>query len=157
MKIAILGATGRTGRQIVALALEAGHEVRALCRRPDALAAHPSLTLIVGALKSPAFQQTVDGCEAVISALGPGPDEPRVCSTAAEQAVAYAVKRYISISGAGLDFFGYMHNPYEGHSPASIRRLQERLAQHVTLTPWSPPDPFPPDTTAEPPAQMTLF
>ena len=65
--------------------------------------------------------------------------------------------RIAQINGAGLDFFGYMHNPYEGHSPASIRRLQERLAQHLTLPPWSPPDPFPPDTTAEPPAQMTLF
>jgi uncharacterized protein YecE (DUF72 family) len=27
----------------------------------------------------------------------------------------------------GIDVYGYFHNPYEGHSPASVRRLYERL------------------------------
>lgn len=52
----------------------------------------------------------------------------------------------------GLDVYGYMHNPYEGHSPASLRRLQTRLAAHVPLPPWPPAG-----TPSEPPAQMTLF
>jgi uncharacterized protein YecE (DUF72 family) len=52
----------------------------------------------------------------------------------------------------GLDIYGYMHNPYEGHSPASVRRLQERLAALVPLPPWPPPD-----STAEATGQLSLF
>lgn len=54
--------------------------------------------------------------------------------------------------GRGLDIYGYMHNPYEGHSPASVRRLAERLAPLVSLPPWPP-------TTAPPadPGQLSLF
>lgn len=37
---------------------------------------------------------------------------------------------------AGVSVFGYMHNPYEGHSPASVRRLMERLTGY--LPPWPP-------------------
>jgi putative NADH-flavin reductase len=35
MKIFVLGPTGRTGQQIVAQALEAGHEVTAFARSPS--------------------------------------------------------------------------------------------------------------------------
>ncbi len=35
---------------------------------------------------------------------------------------------------AGITVFGYMHNPYEGHAPASVRRLGERLGEY--LPPW---------------------
>ncbi|RIK44097.1 MAG: hypothetical protein DCC55_03525 [Chloroflexi bacterium] len=54
--------------------------------------------------------------------------------------------------GSNLDIYGYMHNPYEGHSPASVRRLEERLAPLVPLAPW-PPAASPP---AEP-GQLSLF
>lgn len=36
----------------------------------------------------------------------------------------------------GKDVFGYMHNPYEGHSPASVRRLKRLLASSISLPPW---------------------
>jgi hypothetical protein len=29
-----------------------------------------------------------------------------------------------------------MHNPYEGHSPASVRRLKHLLASCISLPPW---------------------
>lgn len=38
----------------------------------------------------------------------------------------------------GKEVFGYMHNPYEGHSPASVRRLKDLLAQRMTLPAWPP-------------------
>jgi uncharacterized protein YecE (DUF72 family) len=38
----------------------------------------------------------------------------------------------------GKEVFGYMHNPYEGHSPASVRRLRALLSQRMTLPPWPP-------------------
>ncbi|MEZ4618530.1 MAG: DUF72 domain-containing protein [Caldilineaceae bacterium] len=49
-------------------------------------------------------------------------------------------ERLALLLSADIDIFGYMHNPYEGHSPASLRRLQERLAQHVTVPVWPPAD-----------------
>ena len=39
MKIAVLGATGPSGLQVVEEALERGHEVTALVRNPDKLTA----------------------------------------------------------------------------------------------------------------------
>ncbi|MBX3013374.1 MAG: DUF72 domain-containing protein [Caldilineaceae bacterium] len=68
-----------------------------------------------------------------------------------EQLDQWAI-RIAQLQAANVDFFGYMHNPYEGHSPASLRRLQERLAQQVSLLPW-PPEGDPPMS----PAQMSLF
>jgi uncharacterized protein YecE (DUF72 family) len=49
----------------------------------------------------------------------------------------------------GLTTYGYMHNPYEGHSPASVRRLKNRLATLVDLPPW------PLDEAA--PGQLSFF
>lgn len=37
MKIAIIGATGGTGRKVVERALELGHEVIAVARRPEVI------------------------------------------------------------------------------------------------------------------------
>ncbi|MEM7657658.1 MAG: NAD(P)H-binding protein, partial [Bacteroidota bacterium] len=38
MKICLLGATGRSGRALLTQALEAGHDVRAVARKPNRLA-----------------------------------------------------------------------------------------------------------------------
>ena len=73
--LAILGATGRTGRRLVADALAAGHAVRALARRPEALAelAHPRLTVIAGdACDVGAVSHAIGEADAVLSALGGG-------------------------------------------------------------------------------------
>lgn len=49
MRIAIFGASGRTGRPLVEQALEAGHEVRALVRDPSKLTeSHGRLAVIRG-------------------------------------------------------------------------------------------------------------
>lgn len=60
--------------------------------------------------------------------------------------------RLTQLYTAGGAVYGYMHNPYEGHSPASLRRLQTRLAAQIPLPAWPPAG-----TPTEPPAQMTLF
>jgi putative NADH-flavin reductase len=74
MKILILGASGLTGRLMVAKALEQGHEVTALVR--DALKlrlVHPNLTIVTGdALNKEVVLKTVAGQDAVLSALGRG-------------------------------------------------------------------------------------
>lgn len=61
-------------------------------------------------------------------------------------------QRLAQLWHAGVDMYGYMHNPYEGHSPASLRRLQARLTPLMPVPPWPPFDP-----TAETPGQMPLF
>jgi uncharacterized protein YecE (DUF72 family) len=48
--------------------------------------------------------------------------------------------RLAGLSKAGVVVFGYMHNPYEGHSPASVARLLERLAAWAALPAWPPID-----------------
>ncbi len=60
--------------------------------------------------------------------------------------------RLAELYGAGVSIYGYMHNPYEGHSPASLRRLQTRLATLLPLPSWPPPD-----ESAEEASQMALF
>ncbi|MBV7334931.1 DUF72 domain-containing protein [Chloroflexi bacterium TSY] len=41
---------------------------------------------------------------------------------------------------AGVSLYGYMHNPYEGHSPESIRRLLTRLDDMIQIPDWPPED-----------------
>ena len=73
--LAVLGATGRTGRQVVAYALADGIRVRALARDPDTLAdlVAPGLTIVAGDAQDHAsVARLVEGADAVISALGGG-------------------------------------------------------------------------------------
>jgi len=72
MRLLIVGATGGTGRELVRQALERGHEVTALARRPERLAVrHERLTIRRGDVLDPAsLDAAVRGQEAVLSALG---------------------------------------------------------------------------------------
>jgi len=74
MKLAIFGATGKTGIEIVKQALEQGHTVTAFVRDPARMAVEDkNLTLVVGDAFDPAnVAQTVQGQDAVICALGAG-------------------------------------------------------------------------------------
>ena len=66
------GATGGTGRQLIAQALERGFTVTALVRNPSRLPVdHPCLTVVRGdVLDAPSVQSAMGGQEAVLSALG---------------------------------------------------------------------------------------
>ena len=71
MKLLLIGASGRTGRQLLAEALRRGHQVTALVRTPAKLAgvAHPQLTVVTGNLLRPAtLAAVVPGHEAVLLA-----------------------------------------------------------------------------------------
>lgn len=72
MRIAVLGATGRTGGEFVTQALDGGHEVVAYVRRPEAMEAKPGLTVVGGQLDdADALAQALTGCDAVVVTLGP--------------------------------------------------------------------------------------
>lgn len=70
-KILVLGATGPTGRHIVAQAKELGYDVTALVRSPQKAADLQGVKLIVGdARDETILRRALEGHDAVVSALG---------------------------------------------------------------------------------------
>src|SRR5438093_6545980 len=71
MNLVVLGATGGTGRLVVAQVLAAGHTVTALVRSPEKLTlTNPNFRVIAGQATDPsAVSRAFDGADAVISAL----------------------------------------------------------------------------------------
>ena len=71
MKIIVFGATGGTGRLIVAKALAQGHTVTAFVRTPEGLPQHPHLHMMQGDVSDfGAVVDAVRGHRAVLSTLG---------------------------------------------------------------------------------------
>ncbi|MFL6076053.1 MAG: NAD(P)-dependent oxidoreductase [Mycobacteriales bacterium] len=72
MKLVVFGATGRTGRHVVAQALDAGHDVVAVARRPADLAVrHDRLQIVQGDVLDPAtVGKPVAGSDAVVLTVG---------------------------------------------------------------------------------------
>ncbi len=85
MRIAVFGATGRTGRQLLILAQERGLQVNALARHPELLSEFRNQVAVVeGSVTDPtAVEQTLTHCGAVLSVLGPRRDSPADLLTAA--------------------------------------------------------------------------
>ena len=74
VRLLVLGGTGGTGRQVVAQALEAGHDVTLLARDPSkARVQHQRSRIVEGdVMASAALGETMRGQDAVISAIGRG-------------------------------------------------------------------------------------
>ncbi|PRZ08857.1 putative NADH-flavin reductase [Isoptericola sp. CG 20/1183] len=113
MKIALVGATGRTGRHALTTALEHGHDVSVLVRRPDRLPAEVrgQVRVVVGDSTDPAaLGELVRGAEAVVSALGPTAKEADLHTRTARALVdvmaAHGPRRFVGVSGAGIDVPG---------------------------------------------------
>ncbi|HEX4462445.1 MAG TPA: NAD(P)H-binding protein, partial [Polyangia bacterium] len=71
MRIAVLGATGQTGRQLVGQALARGHEVVALARDPRKVTAAARLRVVAADVFAPAtMAAALAGVDAVASGLG---------------------------------------------------------------------------------------
>jgi putative NADH-flavin reductase len=72
MNIAIFGATGPSGREMVQQALDQGHVVTALARDPDAIMNHHDrLKVVKGNILDPiSVEAAVTGQDAVLSTLG---------------------------------------------------------------------------------------
>lgn len=70
MHIAVLGASGRGGSEIVKELAARGHLVTAIARKPDAIPSIPSVTAVAGDASDPhALAALIQGSDAVISAL----------------------------------------------------------------------------------------
>lgn len=81
MQIAVLGATGPTGLEIVKQGLAGGDEVVALVRSPDKfpseVTSNPKFKAIkLDVLNAEALAEGMKGCQAVLSALGTLPKPP---------------------------------------------------------------------------------
>lgn len=108
-KILVLGATGGTGRHIVAQALARGHEVTALVRSPEKAEGLLGAKLIVGDVRDLAtLRVAIRGQNSVVSALGT-PVSPLRKVTLFSEATraligamkAESVMRLVAITGIG--------------------------------------------------------
>jgi uncharacterized protein YbjT (DUF2867 family) len=98
----LLGANGRTGRLVLAGALDAGHRVTAVVRAADRLGdvSHERLDVRVGSACDPAFLEAVaPGHDALVSTLGPRWPTRSSASVYAEAGAAIAVAAWT----AGID------------------------------------------------------
>jgi len=126
MKIAIIGATGRTGQPLVRRLLDDGHSLTVLVRDPAKLGAVAEQVKVVtgtstdvvalGELLADAGADTEIG--AVVSALGPSAKESDLHTRTARALVdvmpRHGVWRFVGISGAGVDV------------PADVKGLRDR-------------------------------
>ena len=113
MHIALFGATGGTGRQVLAQALEQGHEVQALARTPASLATDQTagdqghLTVIQGDVLDPnPVNACIQGTDAVICVLGTRPGGTPIEATGTAVILAamqqQGVRRLIAVTSMGV-------------------------------------------------------
>lgn len=108
MIVAVIGANGRTGRQFVQAALEAGLTIRAGVRGPHDLFDHPNMVIVAcDALSKREIRDLIQGSDAVVSLLGHGPGvSATVQKTATEYTLAamkeFGIARFISLTGTGV-------------------------------------------------------
>ncbi|TSA25838.1 MAG: SDR family oxidoreductase [Bacteroidetes bacterium] len=108
MKIAIFGASGRTGILAVYQALDKGHLVTAFSRSAaNVTIAHPKITIIEGdVMDYEKVRQAVEGQEAVLVALGMENKPIRTLSGGTANIIRAmketGVKRLIVVSSAGI-------------------------------------------------------
>ncbi len=72
MRVLVIGATGGTGREVVKQALERGHDVVALARKPSKIKIeHERLRVVQGdVMDAASVDAAMSGCDAVVCALG---------------------------------------------------------------------------------------
>ncbi|TDO17746.1 putative NADH-flavin reductase [Mycobacterium sp. BK086] len=109
MKILVIGATGGTGRQVVAQALQRGHDVSVLLRDSAAAAEFPDAHVVVGdVLDAEAVAAALAGVDAVISCLGvragqvPGTVRSAGTASLVARMGGCGVRRLIAVSTIGV-------------------------------------------------------
>jgi putative NADH-flavin reductase len=110
VKLVIFGANGRTGRLLVAGALERGHEVTAFARTPEKLGdlAPRCARVVRGDIVDRVMvAEALSGQEAAVYVVGPGPGESSAVTADGALRVIrvmqkYALRRLIVLSAAGV-------------------------------------------------------
>lgn len=99
MKVALIGASGNVGSRLLKELTSRGHQVTAIARNPDKIAAGPGIATKKGDLYDRAgMAQLLKGHDAVISAVYFTASDPVFLIDAVKDA---GVKRYLVVGGAG--------------------------------------------------------
>ena len=110
MKLAVFGATGKTGLAVVEQALEKGYQVTAFVRNPDGFPIkNDNIKLIAGdVFDAESVAKAVQGQDAIVCALGAGQDlkKTTVRTTGTVNIVAamkeYGVRRLFAVTAMGV-------------------------------------------------------
>lgn len=121
MRVLILGATGRTGQELVKQSLEKGYEVVAYARRPEAIQPQPNLSVAAGTLENvERLAQTMHGVDAVLMALGSSRSKGRpklfqwVVPNVIAAMKAAGARRVVCLSALGVgDTLKNARHPYK--------------------------------------------
>ena len=99
MKAALIGASGQAGSRILAELTGRGHQVTAIARHPEKIAAGPGVTAKKGDLFDKAsLVKLIEGHDAVISAVRFLDSDPKLLIEAVKDS---GVRRYLVVGGAG--------------------------------------------------------
>lgn len=135
MKIVLYGATGNAGSRILTELNRRGHQVTAVVRRlSSAPTASAHVTVVEDTLSDPARTlRTVQGAEAVVSAVAPPPDDTGRLITMTDSLVAAVsathAQRLIVVGGAGTLFVAPgVTLIASGHLPEAWRSIAEAHA-----------------------------
>lgn len=108
MKIAVIGATGYVGRAVVAELAARGHQVVALARQVEQVAAAENVSAVAADIHSADFVQQLQGVDGVVSAFNPGWSNPNIgadytrgAAAIVEAAKAAQVPYLLVVGGAG--------------------------------------------------------
>lgn len=130
MKLGVLGASGRTGIQIVRQALDDGHQVTTLVRSPTKLGEFEDRVRVIqgDATDAAAVGRLVDGQDAILNTLGHVKGgAPDLAAVNARHLVASmrerGVRRVVVQSGAGIR----VAQDHPGFSGRAIAWVLERL------------------------------
>ena len=124
MHIALYGATGNSGSRILNELLTRGHQVTAIIRSPEKLAARPGLTVVQGDVASvDGIAGRIKGTDAVVSAYAPPPDDTDqilpVTGRLIDAVKQTGVPRLLIVGGAGnLEVAPGVTVLASGHVPA---------------------------------------
>ncbi len=113
MKLAVIGASGKSGLKFVQLALEDSFEIKAGINRLNKIkSTSPNLEIVkCNALNFDEIENLISGCQAVVSLIGHGRKSPANLQTLAITNVIKAMKkqgisRLISLTGNGVRMTG---------------------------------------------------
>ncbi|MEQ9378598.1 MAG: NAD(P)H-binding protein [Imperialibacter sp.] len=108
-KIAVIGGTGKAGRYLVKELLSRGYHLKLLLRFPENLQIEdPKIELLKGDARDvEAIRSLLNGCQAIISAVGQPKGEDSIFSEASKHIVAamttYGIRRYVVLTGLNVD------------------------------------------------------
>jgi putative NADH-flavin reductase len=145
-KIAIIGATGRAGSQLLEEALHRGHSVLAIARDPSQLQGRAGVMVqALDVTDSAALQKALAGVEVVLSAAHFATIEPHAIIEPVKRA---GVKRLLVVGGAGSLLLPSGHRvidspdfpeAYKAEATAGVRFLEQlRQEQNLDWTFLSP-------------------